>query len=338
MKSARRYSSRRSAGQASLIFIFLLVVQLLVPWQQADSWGFWAHQRINRVAVFTLPPQMISFYKENIEFITTHAVDPDKRRYSDPDEAPRHYIDLDRYGEFPFDSLPRHWDDAVEKCGEDSLNRHGIVPWYVTLEFYRLTNAFKEKSKWKILRYSADIGHYIGDAHVPLHCTKNYNGQLTNQVGIHALWESRVPELFGEGYDYFVGKAEYISHPLEKIWSVVLQSSSGVDSVLSFEKILTEKFPSDQKYAFEQRGNKSVRAYSKEFSAAYQTMLNNMEERRMRAAIISVGSFWYSAWVNAGEPDLGELKDSPLSAEEQQQLQAMDKAWRDGKIIGRTEE
>lgn len=326
------------SGKFFLLFTLLLIGDWSFFIGHSSSWGFWAHQRINRMAVFTLPPQMISFYKENIEFITTHAVDPDKRRYSDPNEAPHHYIDLDRYGVSPFDSLPRRWEDAVAKYGEDTLNRHGIVPWYLQLELYRLTDAFKEKSKWKILHYSADIGHYIADAHVPLHCTRNYNGQLTNQFGIHGFWESRVPELFGEGYDYFVGKAEYVSHPSEKIWSVVLQSNGEVDSVLSAEKTLSEKFPADQKYTFEQRGNKSVRDYSKDFSAAYQTMLNSMEERRMRAAIISVGSFWYTAWVNAGQPDLEGLKDSPVSAEEQKQLQTMDKAWRDGKIMGRPEE
>ncbi|MEO5673503.1 MAG: zinc dependent phospholipase C family protein [Chitinophagales bacterium] len=312
-------------------------ILVLIP-SNSNSWGFWAHQRINRMAVFTLPPQMVSFYKENIEFITQHAVDPDKRRYSDPNEAPHHYIDLDRYDEFPFDSVPRRWDDAVAKYGEDTLNRHGMVPWYIQLELYRLTDAFSEKSKWKILHYSADIGHYIGDAHVPLHCTSNYNGQLTNQVGIHGLWESRIPELFGNDYDYFVGKAEYLEHPSDKIWDVVLQSNAAVDSVLSAEKTLSEKFPSDQKFTFEQRGIKAVRTYSKVFSMEYQAMLNNMEQRRMRAAIICLGSFWYTAWVNAGKPDLGELKDDPVSPDKQNELEEMDKAWRDGKIIGRPEE
>ena len=60
-----------------------------------------------------------------------------------------------------------------------------------------------------------------------------------------------------------------------------------------------------------------------------------MEERKMREAIIAVGSFWYTAWVNAGKPDLSDLKDSPVSAEDQQELEAMDKAWRDGKVYGR---
>src|SRR4030095_16914187 len=85
------------------------------------SWGFWGHKRINRIAVFTLPPQMVALYKANIEYITDHAVDPDKRRYSNPDEAARHYIVLDRYGTYPFDSLPHRWEDAVAKYSEDSL-------------------------------------------------------------------------------------------------------------------------------------------------------------------------------------------------------------------------
>src|SRR5882757_5704252 len=81
----------------------------------AFAWGFWGHKRINNQACFTLPPGMFGFYKRHIDYITEHAVDPDKRRYSDPEEAPRHYIDLDRYGEHPFDSLPKRWNDAVLK-------------------------------------------------------------------------------------------------------------------------------------------------------------------------------------------------------------------------------
>lgn len=315
--------------------MLILLLVLVTTATAVFAWGFWGHQRINRVAVFTLPPQMLAFYKSNIEYITTHAVDPDKRRYSNPDEAPRHYIDLDRYGTFPFANLPHKWEDAVAKYGEDSLKAHGIVPWYVPLMLYRLTDAFKAKDKYRILHYSADIGHYIADAHVPLHCTRNYNGQLTNQTGIHGFWESRVPELFGDNYDYLVGKAEYIAHPSDYIWSVVLKSSSEVDSVLSIEKELTDQFTPDTKYAFEQRGETTVRTYSIAFSAAYQQRLNNMEERKMREAIIAVGSFWYTAWVNAGKPDLGNLKEVPLTPEEQLEMQAMDKAWRDGKIYGR---
>lgn len=323
-------------GIVKLAIRFFLIIMLMATFiTMLHAWGFWGHKRINRIAVFTLPPQMINLYKSNIEYITDHAVDPDKRRYSNPEEAPRHYIDLDRYGYYPFDSLPRRWNDAVAKYTEDTLKQHGIVVWHVPLMLHRLTEAFKNKDLNRILHYSADIGHYIADAHVPLHCTSNYNGQLTNQTGIHGFWESRIPELFGEDYDYFVGKAEYIEHPSDFMWKVVLTSSSEVDSVLAMERDLTAEFGSDRKYAFEQRGETTVRTYSVDFSAAYQERLHDMQERKMRAAIVAVGSFWYTAWVDAGKPDLGDLKKTPLEESEQLELEAMDKAWRDGKIYGR---
>ena len=300
----------------------------------AFAWGFWAHKRINHMAVFTLPPGMIGFYKKNIDYITEHAVDPDKRRYTFAEEAPRHYIDLDHYGEHPFDSVPKYWKDAVNKFSEDTLNAYGIVPWWVDKMLLRLTDAFREKDATKILKTSADIGHYIADAHVPLHCTENYNGQFTNQVGIHGFWESRVPELFGDQYDYFTGRSEFIKSPIDKMWQIVKESFNAKDSVLKFEALLNEKFSPDQKYAFEQRGNATVKAYSKEYTTEYSKMLDGMVERRLRSSIIDVGSFWYTAWVNAGQPDLDRMQEYKMSAEEKKQLEEEDKMWKTGKVKG----
>lgn len=329
------FKSTRFSNQKK-IFFFALAILLFVVVKNIYAWGFWGHQRINRIAVFTLPPEMIGFYKENIEYITEHAVDPDKRRYSDPNEAPRHYIDIDHYGKYPFDSVPRHWKDAVAKFTEDTLNAYGIVPWYVNLMEIKLTNAFAEKNKYKILRLSADIGHYIADAHVPLHCSENHNGQLSGQDGIHAFWESRVPELFQDDYDYFVGKAEYIEKPLDKIWQIILESANEVDSVLSIEKTLTEQF-GEKKYSFEMKGGQQMKVFSKEFSAAYQLALNGMQERKLREAMIDVGSFWYTAWINAGKPDLTHLTQTTLSSSDSLELVNMEMKWKLGNIVGREE-
>ena len=128
-------------------------------------------------------------------------------------EAEKHYIDIDHYiknDENPFDIMPRRWKDAVDKFSEDTIKAYGISPWNIQSMLYKLTNAFKEKDLIKILKFSAEIGHYISDAHVPLHATENYNGQFTNQKGIHGFWESRVPELFFDDYDLITGKAIYI--------------------------------------------------------------------------------------------------------------------------------
>ncbi len=299
------------------------------------AWGFWGHQRINRMAVFALPPEMIGFYKKHIDFISEHAVDPDKRRYSDPEEAARHYMDLDRYGEHPFDSLPKFWNDAVAKYGEDSLKQHGIVPYHIPFMLFRLTKAFKEHDQLKILRLSAELGHYVGDAHVPLHCTKNYNGQLTNQIGIHGFWESRLPELFGEEYDYFVGRCKYINKPADYTWNIIRESYAAHDSVLLLERELTKKYSPDRKYSYEEKGNTIIRVYSKEFSADYQKLLNGMVERRMRSAIVAVSSFWYTAWVNAGMPQLDSLSDFVVSDSLKNEFQKLDKAYQLKKANGK---
>lgn len=286
------------------------------------AWGFFAHQYINRLAVFTLPPEMLGFYKHHIRFITENAVNPDKRRYAVEGEAPRHYIDIDVYGDSAIYKLPRSWKKAVEKYTEDTLQAYGIVPWHIYSMKFRLTEAFKEKNVKKILLLSADIGHYIGDANVPLHTTQNYNGQMTGQYGIHGFWESRLPELFSKDYDFFFDrKAAYLENPLLTAWEAVTNAHLALDSVLRFEKELTTSMGEARKYGFETRNNLNTRVYSKDFSTAYHQKLNGQVERRMRAAIQMVGDFWYTCWVDAGQPNLEEMLKSELSPEDLKELE-----------------
>lgn len=266
-----------------------------------SSWGFFAHIKINELAVFTLPSGISRFYKANIEYISQHAVDPDKRRHADTAEAPRHYLDVELY-EQNIDSIPRKWDVAVKKYGKEQLTRNGILPWQIQRSYSKLVNAFKSRDSLKILIYSAYLGHYIADAHVPLHTTQNHNGQLTNQVGIHAFWESRLPELFSKDYNYLVGKAKYIENPLTETWNVITQTHSLVDSVLILEADLSNTFPKYRKYSFSERNNQVLKQYSVEYATAYHKMMNNMVEKQMKSAILTIGSFWYSAWVDAGQP------------------------------------
>ncbi|MBI3510801.1 MAG: S1/P1 Nuclease [Bacteroidetes bacterium] len=302
------------------------------PSQQAESWGFYGHKKINRMAVFTLPPEMFGFYKKHIEYITDHAVDPDMRRYSVAEEAPRHYIDIDHYGPHCFDSVPKFWKNAVAKYSEDTLNAYGIVPWWIDVMTYRLTQAFRDGDVDKILRISAELGHYVADSNVPLHTTENYNGQLTNQVGIHAFWESRVPELLGGDYDFFVGRAQYVESPINRAWESVKTSHEEVDSVLKIEAQLNATIPADRKYSFENKGNTTVRTYSVEYTTAYSNALNGMVERKMRSSILMLGSLWYTAWVNAGQPDLDKLEDKDVTDSTKKAQEAEEYLWKNGKL------
>lgn len=306
---------------------------------QAHSWGFFGHRLINEYAVFLLPADMLILFKPQISFLKEHAVDPDKRRYAITAEGPRHYIDIDHYGVYPYDSLPRGWQQAVHKYSEDSLQKYGIVPWWVQTMLGRLTQAFKDKNQAQILKYAADLGHYIADAHVPLHATKNHDGQYTDQKGIHGFWESRVPELFAEkDWDFFIGKADYIKSPGQFIWARVLESAAAVDTVLRFEKELSREFPADQKYAFEDRNGVIIKQYSTAYTTAYDARMKGMVERRMRQSIYAVASFWYTAWVNAGQPDLKALTNKTFTAEDLAAFETLNNAWLNKSVIVREHE
>ena len=315
----------------------LLLLSILVCIAtQSFCWGFYGHQKINYYAVFLLPPEMMVLYKPHIQFITDHSVDPDKRRYAVSEEAPRHYIDIDVYGKHPYPELPRKWEDAVAKYTEDTIQTYGIVPWWVQIMQRRLTSAFKEKNLAKILRLSAEIGHYISDAHVPLHASHNHDGQFTNQKGIHGFWESRVPELLAEReFDFLIGKATYIKDIEDFIWDRVLESGAAADTVLHAEAELSKQFPGDRKFAFEDRNGKVIRQYSTEFTTAYDRMLNGMVERRMRQSIAAIASLWYTAWVNAGQPDLKNLQLKAFSEEDLKEIESLNNAWKAGAEKGR---
>ena len=320
-------------------YIFLFFTCCLSS-SRSYCWGFFAHQKINYLSVFLLPPEMMVLYKPNIEFLSEHAVDPDKRRYALADEGSRHYIDIDKYGKYPYPNLPHSWKDAVEKFSEDSLKMFGIVPWHIQTMLSRLTLAFKEKNFGKIMKNSAEIGHYIADSHVPLHANSNHNGQYSNQKGIHGFWESRVPELLADNeFNFFIGKAIYIKNTGAYIWSRVLESALAADSVLTFERELTRTFAIDQKFSFENRNGLLIRQYSTDFTIAYNKMLKGMIERRMRLSIFSIASLWYTAWVNAGQPDLKSLSKKSFTEMDRKEFEILNENWKLGtKMIGKQEE
>lgn len=290
---------------------FSILLLLLFHSGNLFAWGFFAHKWINQIAVYTLPYELYGFYRNNINLIRERAVNPDMRRYVVESEGFKHYLDVDQYeNALPLDTLPRNYRIALDSFGKDSLWEHGVGPWNVTWTYNSLVDAFAKRDEAAIINLSADLGHYIADLHVPLHTTSNYNGQQTGQYGIHGLWESRLPELFFGDYDLISGKSEYISDIPEHIWTVLEQSHALVDSVLSIEKYCSEKISLKNKYGLEYRSSAMVEVYTRKFCLCYAQSLNGMVERRMRAAIQTVGSYWYSAWVDAGQPVLDSVRDT----------------------------
>ena len=318
-----------------MVRYFIMALVLYLPCY-ASAWGFYGHQKINYYAVFLLPPEMLVFFKPQIDYLAAHSVDPDKRRYLLEQEGPRHYIDLDHYGPAPYVSLPRDWKTAVAACSADSLAKYGIGPWWIQVMLERLTKAFMAKDPEQILQMAAELGHYVADLHVPLHACSNHNGQLTGQHGIHGFWESRVPELLAEKeWDFIIGPAHYYRDPLSLIWKRVLQSAAAADTVLRAEKMVRARFSSDQVYAYEERNGRLTRQFSSAYTVAYDQLLNGMIERRMRASVEAVASFWLTAWIDAGQPPLRSLVRQPLGDDALLSMQQLEAAYKNSPIIGR---
>ncbi|MGB2869928.1 MAG: zinc dependent phospholipase C family protein [Bacteroidota bacterium] len=293
---------RGAVVPGSVVIIFLLSMP-----GDGFSWGFWAHRAINRSAVDTLPPEVRPFFEFYRDSLTAHAVDADRRRFSDRNEGFYHYINIDRYGKFPFVELPHSYAEAAAKFGKSIVDSNGTVPWRVAEFTAKLSEAMKAQDKERILYYASNLGHYVADAHVPLHATENHDGQMTNQKGIHARWESRIPELYGEHYVLGHGSVEYFKSPLEEIFTVILESSALVDSVLSLDLKAREGIPEGELMAGSQRRGRTVYEFSGVFFKRYHELLSGMVERRMNEASVRLAGFWYTAWIDAGKPDLSKL-------------------------------
>ncbi|MCS7083154.1 MAG: zinc dependent phospholipase C family protein [Bacteroidetes bacterium] len=288
------------------VCVLVLIVGLIGVPAGVLSWGQWAHRQIHGHAVDRLPQPLRAFYAKHRAWLIEHALDPDLRRRQDPEEAPRHFIDLERYGQYPFPELPRRYEEAALRYTADTLSRYGLAPWTIIALTERLTEAMRRRDTAQILQFSADLGHYISDVHVPLHTTLNYDGQLSGQEGIHARWESELPERFGSGYRLRQGlKARYIEDVSAHTWTIILRSHRLVDTLLATERWVREQLPPQA--LFQEQPNPNAhprRLYSDRYYALWHEALRGMVERQMQAAIHEVASYWYTAWVNAGKPEL----------------------------------
>ncbi|MDD9139545.1 MAG: zinc dependent phospholipase C family protein [Candidatus Cardinium sp.] len=279
-----------------------LGILFLIAVSPTWAWGFFAHKQINRYAITTLPPAMFPFYKAHLVYLTEKAVNPDKRRYTIQEEASNHFIDLEYYVWAAKQKMT--FKQAVAQYGMAALIQHGQLPWAIVKAYTKLVKAFKDKDFPNILKYSADLGHYVADAHVPLHTTEQYDGQMTHQEGIHALWETQLPLLFFDTYTLWVGQAHDIQDPLLPIWAIIGASHALVPTVLTVEQQLTTRYPTWLKYSFQQEGSVLKKNYSIEFATLYHQSLQGQVEERLCQSVRAVGSFWFSAWLKAGAPTL----------------------------------
>jgi hypothetical protein len=303
------------------------------------SWGFVGHERINKAAVMALPKPLQVFFYNHIDFITHESTVPDLRKYilQDKAETPRHYFDMENFGSV--DNFPESMAEAKKKYDDKFLAKNGTLPWHIQDMMAKLTQAFKDKRRSEILFIAADLGHYIADAHMPLHTSDNHDGQLTDQKGIHSLWESRLPELFVKDYKFTVAPAHYYEDVNKATWDMISDTHSLVAPLLAADKGLRTTLAANQIFVTDAEGNvvknkyNSVR-YTNEYAAKFHTALNGMVESQMKKAVTVTASFWYTAWVNAGKPDLSKLDSEALTKRNAKAYKKDSKLFKKGELFG----
>lgn len=274
------------------IFLFLIVAM-------CSSWGFKAHRKINQLAIQFIPnKELYTFLKKESAFISEHAVDADIRKFSNHAEITSHFIDLDLYlKKFSKDSLKQLKRFQLEYL-DSSLMKKGVLPWTIKRNYYGLIKAFKNRNKSQILRKLTDLGHYVGDAHVPLHTNSNYNGQHSGQLGIHSLWETQVPNLFLDTLIPSMESIKYCPEIMPMIWDVLFESYDESIHVLNKEKQLRDSLNGVL-------SNKTGPIkFTKEYKEEFMSIVNlDISERFVSSAKCSA-IIWYSAWIEAGQPKL----------------------------------
>jgi len=310
-----------------VVSVLLVAVALL-----NISWGFLVHKTVHQLAVYELPKSMQAAFFSEMDYLVKNAPRPDLRRSKDSTEAPKHFLDAEAYGDDAVHQMPFDWADAVKRYSKDTLEKYGYVPYVVISMKNRLTNAFRKGDKDSILFYATDLAHYIGDANVPLHTSMNYDGQLTNQKGLHALWESTIPELEIETYNLHSDhKATYLNNPEDAIWTAVRRSNALLTDVFGKEKEVTKNFTDAQKYRIQVRKGKEVKSYTTEFAKAYATALKPTINEQLIHAADLIADFWYTAWVDAGKPDLE--KTFTVTGENKSKLKQQLKSFKKNNLI-----
>lgn len=275
------------------LLVLPLVAVLAAP-RPADAWSLDVHRWLVERAIPLLPAALRPFFEKHRAFIVEHSIDPDLWRNAGfTEEPPRHFVDLDAYGPYPFTELPRDYDEAVKKFGREMVDKNGLLPWRTAQVYDWLVKAFRQTadasqpySASDIRFYSAVIAHYVGDAHVPFHAALNYDGQLTNQHGIHNRFEGELMQRYRNRVRVKPKAAPPVREARDFIFDRLVSGFTLVEPILAADrKAVAGREEYDD-------------AYFDQFFAATREIL----ERRLSEAASGIAATIAGAWETAGRP------------------------------------
>ncbi len=265
---------------------FAVVLSLLLSANQAFAWGSTAHKIINKNAVVHLPSFMNQLASQQA-YLMTHASDADNRKSTDPTEAPKHFIDLESYPDFVH--LSPDIDLLIAQYGWSTVSDIGILPWAIVWSEDSLKQQIRRGDWTKAYETAADIGHYIGDAHQPLHCTVNYDGAQTGNNGIHSRYETGMINAFQGDIVVSPDSVHYVQDIFQEGFADILLSHGYVDSILQADT-----------YAKTMSGWNGSQQPPSTYYAALWAKTGGFTNQLIQHATVSIASIWYTAWLDAG--------------------------------------
>jgi len=267
-----------------------LATLCLVAPAGAFAWGANGHKLISNKAVDTLPPELRPFFEANRNFIVQHSTDPFDALAKNPVAERRNRILLlDRYGRFPFESLPRDYKAALAKFGKARLEANGVLPWQIGVYNEKLTNALRTRNWEEVRLLAALVSHYVAEAHDPFSTTENFDGKLSGQPGVNQRFGASLVDRFSLFFPMRPNDALYIS-------------ASYHDQ--AFEACLTAHSWLEQILLADRRARKGLSDYTDEYYDRFYNQAGAIVIRQLTDAATDVGSYWLTAWRNAGQPAL----------------------------------
>lgn len=277
---------RNNPLRPRLAGVAVLAVLLLAS-PPAASWGSRVHVQLNRYALQNLPQPLRAAMEAHAEDVVGRAADADARKSTDPGESVRHFIDLDRYGAYPFQGVPRDLPTLMARYGEDAVRANGLLPWAIAETVDRLATQMRagDAALWST---AADLGHYAADANVPLHTTENFNGQKTGNTGAHALFEEVLVEAFWRDTHFVARPARAPADPLADAFETIIASHARIAPFLAAMTRAQEGY-----------ARTDPRFYEVLWAAAGPVVITSMNQ-----AARDIAAFWLAAWERAGRPEL----------------------------------
>ena len=272
---------------AAIVVAMLIMLARPAP---AAAWGTEVHKFITARAIELLPAEIRPFFEKFSAAIMEHSIDPDLWRTAGfVEEPPRHFVDMDSYGAYPFKELPHDYDAAVKRYGLEFVTRNGTLPWRTEEIYKQLVEAFTQKAPYareNLKFFAAVTSHYVADAHVPFHAAVNYDGQLTGQWGIHSRFESDLFARYRSRLQLAPKVPAHVTSPRELIFDSLVASFSHVATILGADRAAI--------------AGKDV--YDDEYYDAFFAKVRPVLEQRLSDSVGDVVGVIAAAWNDAGRP------------------------------------